>query len=185
MTTKYLLPCGCGEELPIDIGQAGQNIVCKCGRTIEAPTLRGIRQLTPAPVSDESKGARGGAAWRPGQGVAFALGVLTTVVALAVGAERFYRRAALDTVDRFPDSGAMVDERIDGMPVDELWDFWIRILRDGLGAQETPQHVLARRRYDELTTHIFLLLIAAALGACLIVGSVVWKPRRTQSSSAG
>jgi hypothetical protein len=42
---KYLLPCSCGKKVAIESSQAGQDILCSCGKTMEAPTMQGIRRL--------------------------------------------------------------------------------------------------------------------------------------------
>jgi hypothetical protein len=43
---NYLLPCpACGTKSTVSSALAGQSIQCSCGRTIEVPTLRDLRQL--------------------------------------------------------------------------------------------------------------------------------------------
>ncbi|MDR0522446.1 MAG: hypothetical protein LBH00_11425 [Planctomycetaceae bacterium] len=42
---KYLLPCDCGRNIEIVPGQAGQSVVCSCGKTQTAPTMRHIKEL--------------------------------------------------------------------------------------------------------------------------------------------
>lgn len=48
--TKYLLPCSCGQEIPVELAQAGQEVRCVCGTVLEVPTLQGLRALKRAPV---------------------------------------------------------------------------------------------------------------------------------------
>ncbi len=50
MTIKYLLPCPCGEKIPIEAGQSGQTISCRCGRQLDAPTMLEIRRLEQVPT---------------------------------------------------------------------------------------------------------------------------------------
>ena len=47
IVTKYLLPCSCGEKTTIEISQAGQTIQCSCGKSLDIPTMQGIRRLEP------------------------------------------------------------------------------------------------------------------------------------------
>ncbi len=48
MPDYYRLPCQCGQSIPINLSQAGQEIVCPaCGTTVPAPSLLGIKQLEP------------------------------------------------------------------------------------------------------------------------------------------
>jgi hypothetical protein len=60
MTTKYLLPCSCGKNTPIETSQAGETFSCVCGEKLTAPTLRGIRLLPVAQdTSASGKSSRG------------------------------------------------------------------------------------------------------------------------------
>ena len=44
---KYLLPCSCGESIPLDLTQAGQTVTCHCGKSQQAPSLLKIKKLQP------------------------------------------------------------------------------------------------------------------------------------------
>ena len=52
MTTRYLLPCKCGENLQVDASEAGLTLTCVCGAQLEAPTLRGLTKLQKVVVLD-------------------------------------------------------------------------------------------------------------------------------------
>jgi len=41
----YLLPCGCGNKIPIEVGQAGERVHCACGTELDVPTLLGFSRL--------------------------------------------------------------------------------------------------------------------------------------------
>lgn len=45
MRVKYLLPCSCGQKIAVESSQAGQSILCSCGKSMEVPTMKGLRQL--------------------------------------------------------------------------------------------------------------------------------------------
>lgn len=45
MAAKYVLSCSCGEKQLAEARQAGQSIVCPCGRTLEVPTMQGLKKL--------------------------------------------------------------------------------------------------------------------------------------------
>jgi len=45
MPQKYLLPCSCGKDVPIETSQAGGNALCDCGRNLKVPTLLQIKKL--------------------------------------------------------------------------------------------------------------------------------------------
>ena len=77
---KYRLPCKqCGEEAVIDISQAGRQLVCRCGATVEIPSLRAIRALEPATEVRERRPTR---SWTQGRGIVFAVGLVIAVLGL-------------------------------------------------------------------------------------------------------
>jgi hypothetical protein len=45
LRAKYLLPCSCGRETPVETTQAGEQIVCECGASLEVPTLARLTKL--------------------------------------------------------------------------------------------------------------------------------------------
>ena len=55
---KYLLPCSCGESIPLDITQAGQTVTCRCGAAQQAPSLLNIKKLQIAEGDSPSSSAR-------------------------------------------------------------------------------------------------------------------------------
>lgn len=50
MTAKYLLPCKCGKEIPVELRQAGQQVRCECGAENEVPRMQDLRQLKRADI---------------------------------------------------------------------------------------------------------------------------------------
>ncbi|MEX2114129.1 MAG: hypothetical protein WD845_13140 [Pirellulales bacterium] len=75
----YLLPCSCGQKVPVSIRHAGQMVRCVCGAELEVPALRGLREL------EGAAGATAPArrAWGDRQRVVFGLAV-ASLVAFAV-----------------------------------------------------------------------------------------------------
>jgi len=45
MPQKYLLPCSCGKDVPIETSQAGGNVLCDCGLSVQVPSLLKIKKL--------------------------------------------------------------------------------------------------------------------------------------------
>ncbi len=43
--SEYLLPCSCGQKVPVSARHAGQTVHCTCGAELDVPTLRGLREL--------------------------------------------------------------------------------------------------------------------------------------------
>ncbi|MHC4405869.1 MAG: hypothetical protein ACYTG0_40010, partial [Planctomycetota bacterium] len=50
MSAKYLLPCSCGQKIPVGATQAGGGLRCECGAELEVPALRELTQLDRAEV---------------------------------------------------------------------------------------------------------------------------------------
>ncbi len=79
--SDYLLPCACGQKLPVSTRQAGQAVRCACGAPLEVPTLRGLRQLEQA--ERPAKASR--RAWGARHRAAFVLVALSLAAAAAAG----------------------------------------------------------------------------------------------------
>jgi hypothetical protein len=77
--SAYLLPCACGNSVPVDIGQAGGRVACSCGTQLDVPTLRQLRHLPRATVAEEKKS---GGSWGTRQGIVAA----SLIVAAALSA---------------------------------------------------------------------------------------------------
>ena len=80
MSTKYLLPCTCGERLPVDAAQAGQQVRCPCGAELEVPTLLQLKQLVA--VAPLVGARRRPIAWGPRQAVML-LGAILAVLGIS------------------------------------------------------------------------------------------------------
>jgi hypothetical protein len=66
MKTTYLLPCQCGEKLQVDASESGLVMKCRCGASLEVPTMRGLSRLervmveaAPGPASSWGGAQRG------------------------------------------------------------------------------------------------------------------------------
>jgi hypothetical protein len=42
---KYSLTCECGQSQPVEPRQAGQSLICACGKTLQVPTMLQIKRL--------------------------------------------------------------------------------------------------------------------------------------------
>ena len=77
MRVKYLLPCPCGKEVPVDTTQAGQSVECECGQSMEVPTLKGLRALQQ--VAPDQPTPRKSAEWGARQAT-FVVGLVITLI---------------------------------------------------------------------------------------------------------
>ena len=79
MKSRYILPCSCGKELPVDASQAGQEITCACGAKLEVPTMRKLTSLER--LEPESVVPASGFKWSTRHAVIL-VGLLVTAVSL-------------------------------------------------------------------------------------------------------
>jgi len=161
--TKYLLPCPkCDAELPIDVGQAGQTILCReCQADIEVPTMRGIRNLEKAETSSATKNAP---TWSRRQGILFVTGLPIMVASLTLATYLLFLRSQIDT------------SQVDKMSSAQVWAEW-QIARDlPLQRSDVPQYEKNRREAQRL----LILAIASAgvsvLGLGTLIAAFVVKP---------
>ena len=111
MTTKYLLPCSCGQEVPVEAAMAGALIRCACGKELEVPTMQHVRHLKVAP-QEASKGPPA-SSWGNRQRVAL-IGVTFLLLGLALSGWNmwYYHPPTLLPVQDYPPEAA--------------WNLWCR-----------------------------------------------------------
>lgn len=115
MSLKYLLPCSsCQEKIPVEVRQAGQQIECVCGASLDVPTMTGIRALRRAELSPDSR--RQISKWEARHGVLL-VGAILTLIALCLTA--FVHQARPRMVE------------IEDMGPFETWLAW-QFLREGV-----------------------------------------------------
>ncbi len=181
---KYLLPCSCGEQAEIDIGQAGQTIACQgCGNSLEVPTLRGIRQLKPAAAEPtDADDRRQG--WSRSQGALFAVGLGMLLLAVIGGTFLLIVRAQLVTTKpaimdnaHFEQEVARFEEELAKMPVDIVYDMWQNeIEQSGIGTWQEPGYVSNRVIANTLTVMIYVAIALAVCGLGAAIVSLSAKP---------
>jgi hypothetical protein len=68
MADKYLVPCSCGQSVPVAVNQAGSKVLCSCGSEVSVPPLRKLREFPrdTTQVASESRD------WSPREAVATA-----------------------------------------------------------------------------------------------------------------
>src|SRR5437764_1041958 len=123
MNERYLLSCECGQTTPVTIAQAGRELGCVCGKVLHVPTMRGIRQLPPAP---QAAGTRRPATWSPVQGGMFAGGLVIATVSLLMIGYCLFHYAAIGglTIDRTADVTSAMTKDIDKLSPVAALDVW-------------------------------------------------------------
>jgi hypothetical protein len=119
----YLLSCNCGKTLPVEVGQAGGQVVCTCGTTLDVPTLRMLRHLPLAPT-EQPKSA---SAWSARKG-AIAVFLIAAGVLAALG---LLNRLTEPKLPEFhPEAQSeMVDRQLGQLKPVDAWKSWIVLYR--------------------------------------------------------
>ncbi|HJQ79658.1 MAG TPA: hypothetical protein VJ828_06865 [Lacipirellulaceae bacterium] len=120
--TKYLLTCGCGATLPVDVGQAGERVACQCGATLEVPPLRKLRHLPVAPIPVEAS-----ASWNARRGIVATLIILAAIPALIA----LWSRLTEPKVATFEPAAYTrnVEERLKTISPLQAWQLWVQHYR--------------------------------------------------------
>lgn len=126
MAAQYLLECTCGERHSVETRQAGTTISCQCGKTLEVPTLRGLKELPQKEVKSDAPPAE----WTLRQGIVTA-GVIVALILFGAGIvpwrhERAFQQSQDSLEDTAPLITAMetdVEKMLDQSPL-KAWQFW-------------------------------------------------------------
>jgi hypothetical protein len=157
--SDYLLPCACGQKLPVSVRHAGHVIQCSCGARLEVPTLRGLAELEPAETAPAK--AR---VWGDRQRVAFVLGTVA-LAAVALAGYLLVQLPPRPVPPELPD----VDEN---SPIGEVLSVY-RDLQRGLDAPPPtlmPHEQATAERHDRM---LWGIAVALAVAACTAIGAAV------------
>jgi len=168
---KYLLTCACGENVVVENAQAGGRTTCRCGKTIEIPTLRNLRHLPPAPADAATRSP----AWSVRKGV-FSAAIICAVFAATVGGYFWWTVPQPQEFDPV-DQAQYVDQQLAVMTPLDGWKLWIASYRD-LGrdgfAEYQPQNVSlilqAQQRHRLFYIPAFTIAILALICALVAAG---------------
>jgi hypothetical protein len=171
----YLLDCRCGNQVPVEIGQAGGQVTCKCGTQLDVPPLRQLRHLPAA-----SQNQKRSSSWGTRQG----LMTLSLLVLAALVAAIVWSRATQPTVPKFEPEAYLgrIEKGIQSMTPVESWDVWLTyrmmaergIPRYEFANRGTVEQQIAHRESLRRT-----LGIAAGITAVIALAAAFWpKPTR-------
>jgi hypothetical protein len=179
MSQHFLLPCECGNQIPVTTAQAGRLLACSCGREVKAPSLGGLRQLAPAQAGNDNPAI----AWNAGRGILFVAGVLLTLLGLLVGGYGSYIFSQINVaaVTEHFDLTEVADiENVDKMSPSDAYDVWKVIVEHGLGQAGTAPPLQAQQWSRFYFTVTIIGFVTAAVGLAMAAGSLVRSaPRRS------
>jgi hypothetical protein len=175
--SKYLLTCACGNNLPVEIGQAGEQVACTCGAKLDVPPLRKLRHLPLATATSD----RPLSAWNARRGIITACLILAIVPVLWAVWSRLNEPyiAPFNAQAR----RQMVDQDLETMTPVAAWQLWVERYRPMAehGIQEMEhQHAAAVDEY--VAKERFLqrtLLVVAGAFAVVAVLAAVWPQQKT------
>jgi hypothetical protein len=172
---SYLLNCECGQTLAVGAAQAGGQVVCGCGKTLNVPTLRMLRHSPQAEVKPPAAAS----AWNVRKGALTVCLILAGL--LAAGA--FWSRFTEPKLPEY-DPGAhsrLVDQGLDKMTPAQAWQAWIQEYRplaeNGLAVLESPhtpaiRAAIAQKRFSQ---RVMLSLAAIFATGALVLA--LWRDR--------
>jgi hypothetical protein len=169
--SQFLLPCVCGQRLTVGANQAGELIHCRCGQTVEVPTLRELNRLER--VADRS--APPAAAWSKRQGLIL-LGAVVAVLSLgALVWLELHRPPSQESVLR------QIKTPVDRFSIAQSWDYW-NVITPGIG-RPVPARIAAflDQNQQERTSwleFVVATLALAGLGLLLLIIGLLLPRRR-------
>jgi hypothetical protein len=186
VSTKYALPCNaCGKKLHVQASQAGTSLKCVCGKSVDVPSMRGIRQLKQVDETAANKRRTAESGWGGRQA--------TMLVCLIVGIPAV--AYAVYLVVAPPKTPAVVAEELlepiianiestgKTLSLDDSFKWWGEIQRDGISVRiPLPQKLTAAR--EQSRVYRFRLWLAAAIaGVSLVAAAAIFLLPRQQARS--
>ncbi|MBM4089603.1 MAG: hypothetical protein FJ276_09260 [Planctomycetes bacterium] len=160
---RYLLPCSCGQAIPVTTAQAGETVRCACGAEISVPSYREIRTLEPADTG-KSASRRPARHWT-GRHRRILIGCLVTAASLAF----------------FGYSYATRPKRVDvgDLHLLAIWPYW-QELRQGLERYPSPGERAYIERLNHSRVSQGIALSVAGAGLVFTAVSFIMRPQRAR-----
>jgi len=173
MAARYLLPCECGNTTPVDMSQAGGSVLCGCGKQLEVPSLRAIRELPRlSEAADVHKYQ-----WNPAAGMTFVSGVVIAFVGAGVALAMHLNSLVVPELPSEEMVAAWVGE-VDNATPEELFQIWNSARHDGLGEHGDSPFIQARMVSKRLAMYRNMGLIVVASGLAF-AGSSIFLRRKS------
>ena len=183
MAQEYLLPCDCGAKITVTASQAGDQLVCECGKDLDVPSFTELRQLEPVTDSTDRPDHKR-RTWTRLQALLFTGGLLTAVAASGGIGFATYLRSQIDTTDTIETIADDYLKFLDQRSPTELLEIWGNIRNKGLTdvrTLEIPEYVVNQQNYKRLTQLIYLASSAVVIGIGMTVTSLLLRPRDKSS----
>jgi hypothetical protein len=180
--SKYLLTCGCGKTVPVDVGQAGGQIACSCGNQLDVPALRQLRQLPQEKVAE----AVARSTWGTRQGW-ITVTLIATGILLAWSAWTWWNQPVQPKFV-VEEHMADVDRFLKQMKPVDAWERWVGFYRplSERGLRMLHAYNAAEIHQKIIDTRFFrgVLLALAAIFAATSAAIAFW-PRSGAGKKTG
>ena len=182
MPDQFLLPCSCGNSIPIETTQAGQTIECPaCQLQLEVPSYSQIKKLPLEESATEGKrkSQPGEKNWGYGQGVLFATGLAILVIAGILAGVFFYLYSGtnVDSPIVQEEMKAKFGNFVDSMPPAERFTFWEENQKKNPPTEwKPPDHLFTQAFSKSFFTLAIVFSILSVVGlGCVISAFFVKK----------
>ena len=149
MITKYQLPCSCGRSIPVELNQAGRQVTCVCGKSMEVPSMRELRKLPTSEEPDARSSQR--PSWNLTAGSFFAVGLLVAVVSALVAGAMQFRAMQFSSFKPAEENLTEWIQELDKAGPEQLFTEWNESLEFGLGDHHHSPFVMAQHNADFYT----------------------------------
>jgi multisubunit Na+/H+ antiporter MnhB subunit len=154
--------------MPVEVGQAGGQVVCTCGTTLDVPTLRMLRHLPLAPTEQPKRTAT----WSPRKG-AIAVFLIAAGVLAAVS---LWNRLTEPKLPEFhPQAQSeFVDRELGQLKPVDAWKTWILVYRPLAETGFTPMQSRDEPRIRAEIGHSRFLQAAmlGVAGVCVVLAAI-------------
>lgn len=182
MADKYLLNCECGNRHSVGTHQAGAELKCECGQTLQVPRLGELRQLP----RDEgvTSAAETTTRWEGGHSLVMA-GFILGLLALGVG---LWAHFSMPSVSQFRDdvgewSKWQLDEWLAQASPKSLYQVWHQELEqltsDGFTMMDSAgeKQVMAGEAQQEILRNTSFVLATLCFGLAIVGYFLTWRRR--------
>jgi len=162
VSTKYLLPCSCGEKIPVRSTQAGETVRCACGAELEVPTMQEVTLLQKAEPAPDAGHARSATSWGRREGWML-FGTILLIVSLGFAGYLQWSMPRFREVDTLTPLGT--------------WVLW-QELRLGANRDPSPVAKMFAERLAANRHWLKVNLVLAGVGVLITAGAFAVHKRR-------
>lgn len=162
MSERFLLPCECGQSVVVERRQAGTSVSCRCGKSLDVPTIRGFAKLTPAAEQEQQPLPP---IWGLRQGLIF-LGLVTAIPAFVFAGFLYF------SLPKLTQHYDLLEQEIEQLPPQHTWAIW-KMYEQGMPKGPTPTSVAVRFGFARLSRNIVIAMIVGGLGLLIAAAGLL------------